>query len=171
MSIETETTEVIESTNVVEEGKPHTGTPEQPLTKEQKLENDNWRQREEIRQYKEQVETLTGKFTTLETGYTELKTALAAKEESEAKSAKDKALNTALDEAGIVDEKYRNLAVLALGDNADFSEGLKKVIEDYPVFVSPKTIPLPDTGKARSQEQEVPDSQKLASGLAKLMNK
>lgn len=169
MSIETETN--TESTKVVEDAKPHTGTPDQPLTKEQRLENDNWQQREKLRLYKEEVETLKGTVQTLTSGLTEIQTSLAAKQEAETQAAKEKALNSALDEAGIVDAKARTLATKMLGDAEDLAAGIKQVIEDYPFIVGKKTIVLPNTGVARSDDTHIPVEQKLASGLSKIINK
>lgn len=170
MSIET--TENVESTNVVEETqKPHTGTPETPLTKEQQLENDNWKQREAIRKYKEEVESLRGTVTTLETGLNEIRTSLTAKEQAEQQATRDKAIETALSEAGVTDDKAKTLAIKMLGNEEDIATALKQVIEDYPFIVGKKTIVLPNTGKAQSEDNHIPDNRRLSSGLAALINK
>jgi len=137
---------------------------EDKTKKEKELEHDNFKQREEIRQYKEEVSSLSKELQ-------ELRKAFEAKQEEEIKQAKESKLDAALNEAGIVDEKARKLAVKMLDDAEDISAGLQKVIEDYPYIVGKKKVNLPDTGNSRVNDAAVPDSLKLKSGLSKLINK
>ncbi|WP_159065944.1 hypothetical protein [Deinococcus ficus] len=160
-------TEVVTETEVKDTESKETEGKKDP--KVEQLERDNFKQREEIRDYKAKIDKLTEDITNLTESFKTVKETLDAKQEAEAKAEKEKTLTQALDAAGIVDEKARKLATTLLKDSTNYEQDIKAVVEEYPFMTGKKKVVLPDTGKATESTEALPENRKLAVGLSKLI--